>query len=143
MAADETTARQFIISTLIFGAVVAAIFSLMSLGMPDDNTQYGISNTTLNKFETLKTNSNSIKEPLINPEPASGPEGILSGLIDVSWGSLKAIWGSFSTMTSLLNDLASGALGISLPSWFTGMIISILGIVIAFAMMAAWFKWYI
>lgn len=139
----ETTARQVVQSILILGAILTGCFTLIGFSLQSENVNYGVSNKSLNKFTAIKADADKIKENFPDAQPSSGVLGILNGLIEVSWGAIKAVWDSYSTVTSLINDLTEGALGFDLPSWFSGLILSIIGVTIAFALMAAWFKWHI
>ena len=140
----EITAGQFIIATIIFGAIIAGAFSLISMAIPDtDNARFKEYNATFNKFNTIKSNAEETANQIEDGKPISGVLGILNGLIESSWGSLKLIWNSVSTMNTIISETASGGMGIPIPTWLTGMIITIILVTIAFAMMAAWFKWRI
>ena len=135
----ETTGRQFIYSALIFTAVISATFFMISASLPEGDSDFNEYNTTFNKFETIAAQSEEIQEPLKDTNKITGI-AILDKLISASWGSLKLVWNSFETMVTLITQMGST---FGLPGWFTGLIISFIGITIAFAMMAAWFKWNI
>lgn len=138
----ETTARQFIFSALIFGAIITGCFILIANSLPDSAQKSELEkyNTTLNKFADLQEQSEKVNDKIESGEPRSGALGMINGLIESSWGSLRLIFGSVSTFSSILSSL-SNQLGV--PVWFTGLLISIITTTVAFALMAAWFKWHI
>jgi len=136
----ETTARQLIISALIFTALVTGCFVFISAYLPEDNDNFQEYNTTFDKFSDIDANRQQIQEKMEDAEPSSGILGILNGLISASWGAIKLIWSSVTTMGTILGDLSSQ---FGVPVWFTGLLIAIIGVTVAFAVMAAIFKWHI
>jgi len=136
----ETTARQVILAILIFAAVATGSFVFLSNFVPSSNTQYGQYNTTFNKFEEVKANSEALRANVNNADPKPGILGIVDGLVSTGWGTLQLVWTSLTAMTSMIGDLSSVY---GLPLWFTGLLASILGVVIAFAIVAAIMKWYV
>jgi len=137
----ETTARQILIASLIFGAIITGGFIWISGAMPTDpGNDFREYNNTFNKFQTLKYESEQIQSSIEDAKPTSGLLGILNGLIESSWGALRLVWTSVSTMSTIFSNLSS-MLGV--PVWLTSLFIGLIGIVLAFALMAAWFKWHI
>ena len=136
----ETTARQFLFAFLFFGAVATAIFALIGLSLSEDNADYDKYNTSFNKFNEMKVTATETSDKVEQAEPSSGLLGILNGLIESSWGSIKLIFKSLDIMKALLSDLSES---FGLPIWFTGLLSAIIAITIGFALMAAWFKWQI
>ena len=136
----ETTARQFLFAFLIFGAVLTAGFTLIGMALPEDNSNFNKFNASFNKFEDIKSTAEESSDQVASAKPSSGLLGILNGLIESSWGAIKLIFKSTTLMDTLLTDM-SDSFGI--PTWFTGLMIAIIGITMGFALMAAWFKWQI
>lgn len=142
--AGDTTAREFIFAALIFSAILTGSLTLIGLSLPTSSTEYSQYNTTFNKFESIKTNADSTAEVVEDFEAKSGPLGILEGLIQAGWGAIKQVWTSFGTLSTISTQLSNGAITtFSLPTWFTGLIITMIAVTIAFAFLAAIFKWYI
>ena len=139
----ETTARQLLISALILSSLIAGAFAMIGLAMPEDEDRFsgdGGFNSTLNKFSTIQKQANATVNPVRAGEPKSGILGIINGLIESSWGTLKLLWRSADTVTTMLVDVGAS---IGLPAWFTGLLTTILIVTLAFALMAAWFKWHV
>ena len=135
----ESTVRQFLFSALIFTAVLTAAFILIGSFLPSGDGGFSEYNTSAyQKFDDLQTEQEGITNRIKSADP--GGTDILGGLIGASWGSLKLVWNSASIMTIILSDISST---FGVPVWFTGLAISIILITIAFALMAAWFKWHI
>ena len=139
----ETTARQFIISFIIFSAIITGVFTLIAGSLNDDSsTRYAKYNTSLNRFDDLVGTTNEI-EGVVNAEGKQAEDNILNSLVKRTLGVFPLIWNSYATFTSVISDLSEGAIGIPIPGWFTSFIISVVVIVIAFALMSAWFQWRI
>jgi len=143
--AAETTAREFLFASLIFGAVIAGAFTLIAIALPQTDTgNFSAYNDTYNKFTNLRTDAEASTAVVKDAAPVNGPLGILNGLIEASWGSLTLVWNSFTTLTSVIDDTSTGGLRVfNLPIWFTGLIITMILVTITFAIMAAWFQWRI
>lgn len=136
----ETTARQLVISALIFTALISGSFIWIS-NFASTDSDFQEYNVTFQKFNNIKTQSDAMQKIMSeDAEPSSGVLGILNGLIESSWGAISLIWDSIATMGTLLSDLTDT---FGIPVWFSGLLIAIIGISIAFAIMAAIFKWHI
>ena len=99
---------------------------------------------TYNKFETLRENTAQTTDAIEDASPDQGVLGVLNGLISASWGAVKNVYISFGTFTGIIEDTSTGGLRVfNLPTWFTGLLISMIAVTIAFALMAAWFQWRI
>lgn len=138
----ESTIRQFVIGMLILGGLITGCFTLIALSVPTDSTRFTVANNTLNKFADIKTSSDSMKNTVENAEPDKGILGMINGLVEIGAGALKSTWNSFNILGTLVNSLGA-SIGLTLPDWFGGMILSIVGIIIAFSLVAAWFKWWL
>lgn len=138
----DITARQFIISALIFFGIIAGGFALISQGLPNNGEMGGDVgyNATLNKFHDIEKNTNEMKSIMENAKLQNDPLGILNGLTKTVWGSIVIIWTSLSTLTTVFNSLST-LFGI--PSWFLAIGITIITITIIYAIMSAVFRWRI
>jgi len=124
---------KMIISLLLFGAIITGTFTLLANFKSDaDNSEYAQYNRTLNKLDTIKSNSDSLRDSVRNSNPDEGVLGFLNGLIKTGWSALTQIWTSFTTLQTLLTDLPYLS-AFPIPSWFTGALIGIVSIIIAFA----------
>lgn len=144
--ASETTARQFVFAAIIFSGIIAGAFTLISFSLPSDNQNFDTYNDTYNKFADIETSANQVRSGIEDAQPERGVLGFLNGLIESSWGAISGVWNSFSTINTIVDDASTdgGALGvISPPAWFTTLIGLLLAVTIAFAVMAAIFKWHI
>ncbi len=138
----ETTTRQFIIGMILLGAIITGCFSMIAYFVPTDSIDLKATNETLNKFTDIKTNADSMSNTVQNTKANTGVLGIINGLVEISVTALSSIWTSFTTFTLILNSLGT-SIGIPIPIWFSGALISIVAIIIAFSLMAAWFKWWL
>jgi len=142
----ETTARQLIFSALIFTAIITGCFVIIGGFVPDGDinstSDYGTYNRSYAKFAAIREDSEEIQSKMqtVQPEEGTINLGILDGLVRSSWGAISLTWRSVTTMTSIISNLSSD---FGLPIWFTGLLITIIIVTIAFAIIAAIFKWYI
>ena len=138
----ETTVRQVLIGILLFGAIIAGTFSMIAMSIPDNAGEFTDYNNSMNKFNIMKSNAEAISGDMEDAEPVSGPEGILTGLWDISFGAVNQVWNSVTVMTSIISDLSAGSLDpITIPEWFTGLLIAIILTTITFAIIASIRKW--
>ena len=144
--AEGSTARQYLIMVLIFSACLVAGFTLLGDSLPTlGSADYSTYNTTYyNKFSEFKNNSDTITNAIKSSNPQEGAFGVLNGFIKSSWAAIRGTYTSFSLLTDLVGEMSSGALGIPTPpTWFTGLLITLIGIGITFALIGAWFQWHI
>lgn len=139
----ETTARQFVISSLIFTGLIAGLFALIGMSVPEGSGDFGDYNRTYNKFKDIAENANEISGKMEDAEPKTGIEGILNGMWDASFGAVKLIWTGASTTTTIITDTSRGGTPYKLPSWLTIMFTSIILVTIGFAIIASIRKWHI
>ena len=142
--ATETTGRQILIGILIFGAIIAGSFSLISLAIPSTDDSFTTYNDTYNQFADMNTKSKAVAAQI---ETSTAKGGGITDFIDVlvssSWGSLTLMWDSVTAFGSVVSNSETGLGVISPPYWFIGSIITIISVILAFAIMAAIFKWHI
>lgn len=140
----ETTTRQFIIGMIVFSALVTGCFTLISLSIPPniDSDKFSQANETLNKFSEINSNANDITDTIKTTPSSSGPLGIINDLVEITITGLKSVWTSFSTFKIIVSSFAAGV-GLPIPAWFSLMLIAIVGIIIAFSLAAAYFKWWL
>ena len=141
--ANPTTVRQFMISTLIFTAIVTGAFTMIAANLPDSGGNFSDYNGSFNKFDEIKSQSETMSDTMENADPSSGTEGILTGLWDISFGAVKQVWNSISIIAELIKGLSRGGTPLDLPTWVTNLWISIILITITFAIIASIRKWYI
>ena len=140
---ETTTARQFVIAALIFTAVITGLFALISLSVPTTSGDFNTYNRSFSKFVEIRDNTDDMAGDTETAEPAEGIEGILSGLYSASFGIVKQIWTSVTTMKAIIGDMSEGGMTLGMPTWFTGLMVAIIGITVALALIASWRKWYV
>lgn len=136
--AEQTTARQIIFTGLVFAAIITGTFTMIANSVPEHSDKLATYNSTLNKFNTLKDNADEVTDKMKDGDAKVGPLGILNGLLEVSTGAIGQLWNSFTTLTQVILSLPNQ---FGIPQWFTGLIVSIIGVTLAFAIMSAIFKW--
>ena len=138
----QTTVWQVAIGALIMTALITGTFTMIAMSVPEDSGNFTDYNRSYNKFNQIKSDMEEIANATEGAQPAEGQEGILTGLYQSSFGALTSIWDSLVTLKAIIGDMSSGGFPISLPGWFTGLLISIITITVALAMIASWRKWY-
>lgn len=136
----ETTTRQFIIGMLIFTGLITGCFTIISLALPKSSDTFTYTNTTLSRFADVENNANTMSNSIENSQASGGKVTILETLISFGISALSSIWSSVTTFGQIIPSMIT-ILG--LPNWFSGMLIAIIGIIVAFSLMAAWFKWWL
>lgn len=140
--AEPTTTRQFLLAALVFGAIIAGAFAMISSSLPStgsgDFTTY---NNTYNKFESIRANSEGIGDNMSNARPKEGVEGIVTGLWDISFGAVQQAWTSITTMKNIITQSSGSGFSLRLPDWFTGLLIALIVTTFAFAIIASVRKW--
>lgn len=139
----ETTARVLIIASLTLMAIIAGGFAVMAPFVDTEATPYTQYNNTLNKFDDINSRALQLRDPIDDPPPKSGALGILDSLIEGTLGVFRQMWDTLDALTSFISDVNEGALGFPIPQWLTGWMIAVITAGLAFALMAAWFKWRI
>ena len=131
----ETTGRQILIAILLFSAIIAGTFSMIGTYVPADDSNFTDFNRSINKFRTIKGTSDTIASNMETAEPTNeGVEGIVSGLWDISFGAVQTMWNAITTIGTVISD--TGTL-LDLPDWFTGLIITVISVTLAFAIIAS------
>ena len=143
MATNPTTARQFVIAALIFGAILAGTFSMIAVTVPDNSGNFTDFNRSMNKFDDIKAQSEKIANKTKEASPQEGVEGIVSGLWSSSFGAIRQIWDSFTIMDDVIMDVGEGSGAFKMPTWFVGLLSTIIFLTIGFALIASWRKWHI
>ena len=136
----QTTIRQFIIGMLIFSALIAGCFSLIGMSLSSDSDTFLLANTTLSKFDDMSDNANSMQDTMQGQVDKS--DDILGGLIELTISGLSSVWDSLTTLTGIMGSMGA-AIGFPIPTWFSGLILAIVGVIIAFSLAAAYFKWWL
>lgn len=132
------TTYKFLIASLIFTAIIAGTFSMINIMKPV-GVDMGAYNATFNRFEDIETETEEARSNIENAEAEQTNElGVLFGLLDSVVTIFKNIWNAFSSMT----DIISGSVThFGLPTWFTSMLIAILGTIIGLGLLGSWMKW--
>lgn len=140
--ATPTSARQIVVASLIFVAIITGFFTMISAVIPSDAGNFTNYNNSFNKFGEMREEMDDIADKTQNAKPEEGEEGILTGLYEASFGAVKKSWDSISILTTIISDLTKGALPFNMPTWFTALLITIISVTLAFALIASWRKWY-
>lgn len=134
---------HYIIGIILFTLLVVAGTNMISeFRLADssftDDTKFTEFNNTFNKMEETTA---QIEEYQSNIESAEnvdfGVFGVLNGLIRNSWQVLRNIFSSFSFMNDLFSNVGKM---FGIPSWAASLVISLITIIIVFAIYSAIFQ---
>ena len=139
----ETTAGNIILATLIGTAIITGCFFILAPFVPVNEIQYAELNHTYAKFNEMNAKTQDITNVIQKVKPADDPLskllGIANSFLNLCYGAITQIWGSITILTNIILD--SGSNFLHLPTWLTGLLITSLLVMIAFAIMAAYFRW--
>lgn len=139
---QPTTARDIIIAILIFGGLITGTFTMIAASIPSNAGNFTDYNRSFNQFANLKSNADSMASSTQDAEPDEGVEGILSGLYSSSFGAIRQLWTSITTMKTVIEETSEGSTPFKMPVWFTGLLVTIISVTFAFALIASWRKWH-
>lgn len=146
MAESDTNPKDILIGIVLF-----VMLSLGGIGlineMRSDNadfltaqeeTEYTKLNRTFQKLDDINESISSIQEEITaTGNKEFGVFGVLGGLINSAWNTLRFLF----TSVGFMNDIFSGFTEfLGIPSWVGSCIIMIITIIIAFAIYKAIFK---
>ena len=131
---------KFLTSAIIMLGLIAGTFSLIYIGLPStiSDSRFTEYNKTLNKFNDVYDNVDTIKTSIEDSTPKSGVLGLINGLIESSWGALKLIWNSVNVIKDVIMDLLT-IIPLPIPSWFIYMIIGAILIIVTFSLITLFF----
>ena len=140
----EVLPKHYIIGIIMFVFIIMSGISLLSaLNDTDptyiDNTKFTEFNDTFNKYNEITTKVDDLKSGIEDAEPGQdyGTLGVLSALISSGWNTLQLLFQSFGFMSDVFNGL-SDVFGI--PAWVPVLIISIITVILVFAIYGAIFQ---
>lgn len=134
--------KNYIIGIIIFTIFITGGIHLISTFAEEDDTflddeKYTQFNSTFNKRTELHTSIDNLEGTVVNADTDFGVFGVLNSLISTAWNSLKLIGSSFSFMTTIIGGIYTF---FGIPIWVGSLILSIITIVIIFAIWEAIFQ---
>lgn len=130
------TPRNFIVAMLIFCVfIVGGIFLITDFGINDSQT--GEFNNTFYIVNNITGDIGNIRGSIESSDNDFGAFGVLNGLINSAWTSLKLLFGSYDIAQAVFDD-AGKFLGID--ATIVLLLGSIVLVIIAFAMWSAIFQ---
>jgi hypothetical protein len=135
--------QSYVIGTIIIGVLITCGVVFIASFRSVDPT-YGTSdanfdqfNRTFNKLDRAMNATKGLENTITNSENDYGPLGAVGSLFATGWNALKGIFSSFSFIGEILIGVSSF---FGIPTFITGAIISIISIVIVFAIFSAIFS---
>jgi hypothetical protein len=127
-----------IVAMMILAGGVSFLAHVYSIN-PDvaDEDDLKTFNNTFNKLDDVNTYSNNLASAM-NTSPEQGTFGFINSLINIAWNTVKNIFTSFTFTAEFFGAFLSYPI-FGIPSWVVTSIISIITIIIAFAIIKAIF----
>lgn len=135
------------VSTYIIGILIFTMFIYGGISMISefasvdssfiDANKFSKFNNTFNKYNDVVSETDNLESSITNSDSDFGVFGVLNGLINTAWNTMVTIFSSFSFMDSAFNGLTE-FLGV--PTWTIGLILSIITIILIFAIIGAIFQ---
>ena len=97
-----------------------------------DSDELKTFNSSFNKLENINAYGNTIKTNLDRKSAESGTLGFFNSIINIVWNTVNSIFSSLDFMTSFFYALATSSY-LGIPMWAITSILSIIFIVIGFA----------
>lgn len=138
--------KKYAIGTVLFTIIIVCGVTLIGIMKSNDNTfasgeDFKQFNKSFNKLNDVTKTSSELKNRIESNETLSlGLFGVINALAGSAWNTLKITFSSFSFMTNAISDIPLVFGEEAFPSWVGSLIISIIIIVIAFAIYKALFK---
>jgi hypothetical protein len=142
MLMADATPRSYIFALIAFTFVILGVLALYS-GFASynptmvSNTKYADFNSTFNRYSDLEGNITGMRSSITDSENEIGIFGVLNGLINTAWNSLKFMFTSFSFSSDILNGLTT-VFGI--PAWIPALIILSITVMLIFVIWSAIFQ---
>jgi hypothetical protein len=89
-------------------------------------------NSSFNKLEDIDGYSQNIKTNLANKEAESGTLGFFNGLINIVWNVVKSIFTNITFVSDFFYALGTSSY-LGIPAWAITVVMSIIFLVIGFA----------
>jgi uncharacterized BrkB/YihY/UPF0761 family membrane protein len=146
MTSEETNPRDYIIGIIIFIMLSLGGITLINearnynpgLLTSQEASEYSKLNTTFQKLREINESISSIQEDITNTENKEfGAFGVLGGLINSAWNTLRFLFTSVSFMNAIFAGFTE-FLGV--PDWVSSCIIMIVIVIIVFAIYKSIFK---
>lgn len=133
---------QYIAGILIFVLFISGgVFMIGSFMDNDptivDSSKYQQFNGTFNKLDDVTNTVDNLQDNIENADTDFGIFGVLNSLISTAWNTLKLLFSSLGFMNAVFGGLYS-FLGI--PFWVGNIIISLVTVMICFAIFGAIFQ---
>ena len=132
----NTTPSSLIIGFIIFTMIILSGITWMVALNSDkgggfiNDERFSKFNESFNRFSDVDDSTRGLQDSLTGAEPKKGLFGVLDSLIDVAWGSLRALFSSFGFLIT-----AWSCLGVvfGLPGWVVSLVGSLVIVALVFA----------
>jgi len=139
----EILPRHFVYGILVFtfiivgGTVMMSEFNSVN---PDfmDTDKFTEFNNTFNTLEDVTTSVTGLETGIEGTDVDAGTYGVLGGLINSAWNTLKLMFTSFAFMTTAILGLDTFLPG--MPSFIPAIIVLFITVLLAFSIFSAIFQ---
>lgn len=138
----SATPRKYVYGIILFTLIIVSGISFVSLFGANNPSmtagEYGAFNKSMNKLTDITNRVNSIDEGFTDPNKQDfGTFGVLNGLINGAWQTLRLLGSSLSFMSDAYEGVSS-VFGV--PSWIPGLIALLVIAMIVFTIYSAIFQ---
>lgn len=142
MKQGKVLPSQYIVGIIFFTLFLVGGISILASFRDVDDTfidddKFTQFNNTFNKYDTVRDKASDLQSSVVNADTDFGAFGVLNSLISSAWNTLKLIFTSFGFMTTVFGGLYSF---FGIPSWIGNLIISLVSVVLVFAIFGAIFQ---
>jgi len=135
--------RHFVYGAILFTLIIVGGVAMLnefnnnSASLLAETEHYADFNATFNKFNELNDSVDTLTGSLDKTNPDVKDGTFLGDLIRGSWSTLKTIGTSFEFMSDGFNGLTEF---FGVPAWIPALLISLVGIMLVFAIWSAVFQ---
>lgn len=138
----EILPRHYIIGILMFTFIIVGGVSMFgefrsvypSFGTDDEYDQF---NRSFNKLTEVTIQINKLESNINSTDPEPGLFGFLNSLISSAWNTIKLLFSSFDFMDEAFEGLYTM---FGVPKWVGNIIMSLITVIISFAIYTAIFQ---
>ena len=136
------TPRNYVVGIIIFTFfIVGGVAMIMDITKDNpslrDAEKFGKFNSTFNKYNNITGYGDDLRGSIEDSDSSNNEWGVAGSLLLGAWNTLKLMFGSLSFMTSVFGGLYDV---FSIPRWVGSLLITLVTIMIAFAIFSAIFQ---
>lgn len=134
--------RHYVIATIVFCLVIVGGINLLSIVGESDPTftsdpKFTEFNQSFNRLNDVTNSVGQVQTGITEATTDPGTFGVLNGIINAVWGTVKGFFASFGVMTAAYEG-TTNVFGV--PSWIAGLAILAVIVLVGFSIYSAIFQ---